>query len=261
MHQLFEFVVADEAHNLKDMESQQSKAIHWLKPSFYLLITATPCPNGVRDWSYNRFIETPIDLSVDTRVNDLLVNPYEDRFDDTAMVPARFTAQQEDDWIHNKDNNDIKRGEWLRKIWRECLIRRTNSSRIPFDNGIMVGQSIPKLSAVRVKFSTAGAASDEALWIKEVVSDIAQKPFVTPLQIDGHEAVEEARARSEGQEIVKVSMKAHRLLQMSAMAALPLLPLSQPPPPPSPLPPLPLPPPPAPSLLLPLLPPGLHVLL
>lgn len=81
----------------------------------------------------------------------------------------------------------------------------------------MIGQSIPKLSAKRVKCSTT--AGDEASWIKHVVSEIAQKTFLNPLQIDGHDAVEELKARSDGEEIVKVFMKAHRLLQTSAMAA------------------------------------------
>ena len=77
MHQLFEIVIADEAHNLKDMKSQQLQTIDWLKPSFHLLITATLYPNSVKDWSYNRFLETDYDLSIDIRVNNKLINPYE----------------------------------------------------------------------------------------------------------------------------------------------------------------------------------------
>ena len=54
----FQDVIVDEAQVLKSFEAQGSLALRWLKVGMYVVVSATPMPNGIEDWAgYMSFIE------------------------------------------------------------------------------------------------------------------------------------------------------------------------------------------------------------
>lgn len=56
---MFSVVAGDECQVMKSLSAKGSLAIQWLLPDFYIMISATPMPNGSSDWQgYMPFIES-----------------------------------------------------------------------------------------------------------------------------------------------------------------------------------------------------------
>lgn len=174
----FRTVVMDEAHSIRNLDSQQATAAHWLSPSFNLLLTATPSYNSIEDFKgLLPFILKPSndrlwnDLGVDRNTNPFTLD------DDDPRAVLRLSRDSVNRFIW-KDNALVGGavGHHLGKIWQRCMLRRCLSSRIPFDGGIMIGDSIPptQVKRLNVKFTSTELKVYKA-WEKELLKNIIIK--------------------------------------------------------------------------------------
>lgn len=144
---LFSVVVLDEAQLVKNMNAMVGTAIDWSAAPFYLLLTATPIYNSVMDFKgFERFIFPTQDLWDDASLTamglETDINPFElpDGHPGQALMA---TTKATSKYIWHESVPDALKGERLGKIWRQCLIRRTLSSTIPFDSDRNIGGDIP----------------------------------------------------------------------------------------------------------------------
>lgn len=146
---LFEFVIIDEAHSVKNSSSNAHTACRWLRPEFYILSTATPDINSVRNVAgYVPFVQ-PRDSHITTPDGladlgvDLDTNPYE--FDDDDH-PGRILQTTEAFFSRFVTTTDITNqaviGQRLRKFYRNCVTRQSYVSTV---DGKRIGDDIPML--------------------------------------------------------------------------------------------------------------------
>lgn len=158
---LFDLVTIDEAHSIKNPLSAMSTTISWLKPSFMVLVTATVLPNSLSDWEgFAQLIQGDRDpwtqenleqkgVSIDT-------NPYELDRDHPAAQELQLSMRGIKTWVTAKDVDPYKSGEYLKKIWERCLLRRTYSSVDPavelnaLGEKKRIGESLPLLFTRRI---------------------------------------------------------------------------------------------------------------
>ena len=152
----FELAICDEAQELKSLHTKGNVGVMWLDADFHLLVTATPVSNGVYDFEgfmpflQNRYAEEwwSSEYLEPLGLNDQ-INPYEDAYDDNETVSRlRITVSAARDYIFSRHVQPIIQGQRLAKIWQAVLIRRTNSSRIPFYSGQSIGESLPHVKSV-----------------------------------------------------------------------------------------------------------------
>ena len=151
----FDIAALDEAHELKSLRAKASYAVSWLDADFHIMVTATPIPNGVYDFQgYMSFIENRQSNewwdAGELRQYGLTdqLNPFDDIDDNHPAARLRLTSTAANDYIFNSNIQVAVQGRRLAAIWKVVLIRRTNSSRIPFGNGPSIGESLPRVKSV-----------------------------------------------------------------------------------------------------------------
>lgn len=141
LKEMFENVIVDEAHSLKRPDGSYSQVIQWLKPRFYLLATATPAMNSIRDWEgYLPFVQPRIPLVV-----ALPSNPY--LADSPIAKENRLQIAAAKEYIFGQ-RDQLLAGTYLRELQEQCMIRRTYQTVI---NGECVGDMIPALLKRRIE--------------------------------------------------------------------------------------------------------------
>ncbi|UDD59055.1 hypothetical protein AFCA_006473 [Aspergillus flavus] len=139
----FSDVIVDEGHTLRNSDTSQSRAVHWLKASFYLLLTATPIYNSREDVrGYIPLLFRPPsqgDMHMLKELGgDIFKLPPED--------PARnvcCTKMAVEEYILDNNVPPMVAGERLRVIFGQIMVRRTLSSRMESFGSRMIGSDIP----------------------------------------------------------------------------------------------------------------------
>jgi hypothetical protein len=131
--------VLDEAHCLRDLDTQTSLCLRWFRREFNLLLTATPMYNTIHDiLGIAAFILNP-----DQPTPDVLVG-FHPLHMDAETLPILFTLGGLRKHVFgNRALDGIAKGLALRPIFERCVIRRSLSSRIPFHTGKEIGDTIP----------------------------------------------------------------------------------------------------------------------
>ncbi|KAI4113662.1 MAG: hypothetical protein LQ338_008138 [Usnochroma carphineum] len=183
--------------------------VKWLNGDFHMLATATPIPKGIRDWEgYMPFIEhkdaakwwsnvSPKQMKVKKDVN-----PF-DLDDDHPAAKLRLTSKACKDFISPLSVGTVAKGLRLGQIWSETLLRRRNASRVPFENGPMIGASLPAIRASLI--SCQYTKSERATYNK------AQEQLV------GHLISPDSKDRKG---TGKWSLSIHRKLQLLSMSLM-----------------------------------------
>ena len=153
---MFGFVVLDEAHIIKHVSNKTSTCITWLSAAFHILITATPIPNGIEDWrGYMPFIQHKdadqwwAEDSLDEMEFEGDENPF-DLDDAHPAAKLQMTSQAARDWIFANRIDPATKGLYLSRVWERCMLRRTYSSRVPFEVGPTIGSKLPKVHATLI---------------------------------------------------------------------------------------------------------------
>ncbi|PIG82089.1 DNA repair helicase rad5 [Aspergillus arachidicola] len=139
----FSDVIVDEGHTLRNSDTSQSRAVHWLKANFYLLLTATPIYNSREDVrGYIPLLFRPPsqgDMHTLKKLGrDIFKLPPED--------PARnvcCTKRAVEEYILDNKVTPVAAGERLRVIFGQIMVRRTLSSRMESFGSRMIGSDIP----------------------------------------------------------------------------------------------------------------------
>ncbi|KAL9032755.1 MAG: hypothetical protein Q9214_007828 [Letrouitia sp. 1 TL-2023] len=137
MQGLFQYLAADEIHEIKNWSTREQTAARWVKPDFSVLMSATLCANGAEDWGYQALIQD--DKVAEVYSNDAhmwelyCLAPgyfvYDDVYDDTNMAHTRFTQLAANRFIFPNSVSAEAKGERIRKLWKELLICRTILAR------------------------------------------------------------------------------------------------------------------------------------
>ena len=147
----FEIIIMDEAHTIKNDEALSNVALAWLSASFHIFLTATPLLAGARDWKgFLKMIE-PKDAEELWSTENLKAwnfheddNPYE-LPDTNPAVELQLTVRAASGHIFRDNIDPIVQGSYLAKIWECCLLRRTQTSSIPFHSDRTIGSRLPKV--------------------------------------------------------------------------------------------------------------------
>ncbi|KAB8226196.1 P-loop containing nucleoside triphosphate hydrolase protein [Aspergillus novoparasiticus] len=139
----FSDVIVDEGHTLRNSDTSQSRAVHWLKVNFYLLLTATPIYNSREDVrGYIPLLFRPPsqeDMHTLKKLGrDIFRLPPED--------PARnvcCTKRAVEEYILDNNVTPEAAGERLRVIFGQIMVRRTLSSRMESFGSRKIGSDIP----------------------------------------------------------------------------------------------------------------------
>jgi len=105
----WEYIIIDEAHKIKNEDSQTSKRVRQLHSKYRLLLTGTPLQNNLHElWSLMNFLLPEIFASSDD-------------FDDWFDLGSKSNALLSDQEKEKKNNEMIKQ---LHKILRPFMLRR-----------------------------------------------------------------------------------------------------------------------------------------
>ena len=78
------------------------------------------------------------------------MNPF--NLDDThPAAKLQMTSRATRDWIYATRIDPATKGLYLARVWEKCMLRRTYSSRIPFDVGPTIGSKLPKVYATFIR--------------------------------------------------------------------------------------------------------------
>ncbi|OBT86740.1 hypothetical protein VE02_06275 [Pseudogymnoascus sp. 03VT05] len=151
---LFELLIIDEAHCVKNTNTAISITIKWMQPEFTILATATVLPNGINDFEgFVNIIQPKSEIWTAENLEKFGVNwdvnPYE-LSDDHPAASLRLTLHAIQTFITGPDASLEKRGFYLQKAWKRCLLRRTYASQDPSDPNKIIGESLPKLYSRRI---------------------------------------------------------------------------------------------------------------
>lgn len=152
----FEILVADEAHAIKNVRSQITRTLIWLDCSFNCLMTGTPTPNGMPDMAgYYPLIEARdaeawwSEESLKRMNIHHSVNPFDwPNHDEVAKL--RMTEKAFRKFLLPSSIPPDVQGARIAQVWRNCLIRRTNASRVPFDSQSTIGDCLPRIHSTVV---------------------------------------------------------------------------------------------------------------
>jgi hypothetical protein len=147
----FRVMVLDEAHMLRNLDTQTSQCLRWYRGNFNILLTATPTFNTINDFlGIAPFILNPLRECPDVPDGFHPLKPTADNLEVIFTISGlrRHVFQ-------NKDLPGISKGQALLPIWKRCVIRRTLQSCIPFHSGNQIGDTIPVAisKTVKVQFS------------------------------------------------------------------------------------------------------------
>jgi hypothetical protein len=180
---LFDHLVVDEAHTLKNMDTSSHTTTTWMKARFIILATATVISNRIDDFTgYIKFIEPTKDLWTDENmakwnIDPKTTNPFLLPDDHPAAV-LRTTTRAVQKWITDEGLDQDKTGYYLAMIWKRIMIRRTYASPNPADPSRKIGQFIcaKYTRRVSVKFNESEFMKYTAL------SEMPLKKLAMPTQ-------------------------------------------------------------------------------
>lgn len=143
----FDVVVADDGHKLKNENTNISRTVTWLNARFNILSTGTPTSNSIADMAgYSPLVFNDHDSWSTANLRllgvDENVQPFALADDDSAAV-LRLNRQSLDQFVLDPSVDPVVAGHRFSKIYEKCLLKRSYSSRIPFDNDQTIGESIP----------------------------------------------------------------------------------------------------------------------
>jgi hypothetical protein len=131
----FDFLTVDEAHILKNEDSQSHITVSWLNVRFLIMATATVLSNSVKDFAgYIKFIELGDNLWSADNLRKWNFKPNANPYTLPDNHPAsvlRLTARAVNTWITAENADDTKVGFYLATIWKKVMIRRTYASPNP----------------------------------------------------------------------------------------------------------------------------------
>jgi hypothetical protein len=175
---LFRTTILDEAHQLRNLSSLQAITVSWLNAEFNLLLTATPLFNRVED--FKGLMPLIIPSKNDRLWNQFKVEPTFNPFQVPDCDPKAvlcLTHRAIDRFIWNDPGLlGGAVGHHIEKIWQHCLLRRCLSSRIPFDNGRVIGDSIPPSQICRYQLSYYDFEQKQYdRWVKQIGKNLLCK--------------------------------------------------------------------------------------
>lgn len=153
LHGLFPFVVMDECPSVKNRKSQANCTARWLGGDFNVLMSGTPISNGIDDhWGYMPFLEHGLAeyLWSEEGLKDLNVHESINPFncaDDSEIAVLRLTEKAFKRFIMPKRVPQNLQGRRMASMWKLFLIRRTNSSSIPFNTDNTIGACLPRMNS------------------------------------------------------------------------------------------------------------------
>ncbi|KAI9035722.1 putative DNA repair helicase rad5 [Aspergillus affinis] len=167
---LFDTMVADEAHTLRNPDTAQWTAARWIHPEWTILVTATPIFNSYNDMAgLLPFLLPPKNddlwIGVDPKTNPFTLpdtHPQAQLILTNEAV-QRFILKASDELVCP---DSVVRGLRLRQLWKHLMIRRSLSSCIPFANGKRIGDDIPpsQYQVVFVCYCAREAAQYHRWW-------------------------------------------------------------------------------------------------
>lgn len=157
LYQLFEYVVVDEAHTVKNPETAGHATLSWLKPSFTILATGTPAPNRADDWlGLLKLMEAPqdvIDGVLAERGEDFMpyTGPKDD--DDQSIRALRASSAMFQKYILSDEMrlDPLTQGKRLADVQQAISLKRGFPSEI--DGKGRIGSDVPPLVARNMVFT------------------------------------------------------------------------------------------------------------
>ena len=147
----FDTVVLDEAHSIKNEDTEINLTISWLHADFHIFLSATPLLAGARDFKGFLALIEPRNAaelwsseSLTAMGLDADVNPFVLPPDHPGCI-LRATLKACNTFIFKYDITPTVAGYRMRKVWELCLIRRTYASHVPFSNQLTIGDALPKV--------------------------------------------------------------------------------------------------------------------
>lgn len=141
----FGTTVFDEAHSLRNPESNLSLTAHWLESDFNLLISGTLFYSGISDMKgYAPLLFKTASWSMES-IHGHGLDGAAGLFSIAVghpLEPMLCTADALN-FALDKENTPEQSGALIRRILSLLLVRRTLSSQIPFQSGNSIGNNIP----------------------------------------------------------------------------------------------------------------------
>lgn len=172
---LFQYVILDEAHTLRNAESGLSTAIQWLKADFHLLLSATIFYNGILD--FHGYMSLIIPEQSDAIWEDTLAlealdvtkatNPFSLPEDHPASF-LRFTTHALKKYVFTDKITIQVASVYLKGILKHLNVRRTLSSSVQIaSDRLIIGSRIPpsQTRVIHVKFSR----NEKAMYDRAVI--------------------------------------------------------------------------------------------
>lgn len=142
---LFDIVIFDEAHILRNATSGQSVTCSWLKAKFNLLLTATPFFNDLHDFmGYYKLLLAPNPKAAkkfsDKRVAQIL-EAAPGSADEALLCSQEFVSAH----IFAKNIDPQTASVRMRQVLKCFMIRRIQASSIPIGTDRRIGADIPPM--------------------------------------------------------------------------------------------------------------------
>ncbi|GKZ61541.1 hypothetical protein AnigIFM49718_008260 [Aspergillus niger] len=159
LRKCFDLVVCDEAHYLRNANSGTSLAVHWLRGSFNLLITATPFFNtrNTDFQGYSRLLLFDRPTPPDMRPEELMSQ-------DKYLLSVDFFRK----YIFPQTIDDHTSATRMRVLLKHLMIRRSMASAVPIGSERTIGRDIPPVvrKVFEVPFTQEEGDAYNAYWDK-----------------------------------------------------------------------------------------------
>ena len=103
------------------------------------------------------------------------VNPFT-LPDDHPGAKLRMTAQAAKDFILRLTYEPYTQGRYMNMVWKNCLLRRTHASRIPFNSSKTIGDDLPRVRAALLDCKWVG---DEGEAYRRLEQEETSKMIIT----------------------------------------------------------------------------------
>lgn len=114
----FRHVILNEAHMLRNLDTQMSQCLRWFKGEFNILLTATPAYNTISDFlGIAPFILDPKRQPAEAPAEFNPLRPTEE------TLPILFTLGGLRQHIFRSSLAPAAKGQALRAIWKRCVMR------------------------------------------------------------------------------------------------------------------------------------------
>ncbi|KAL2801674.1 P-loop containing nucleoside triphosphate hydrolase protein [Aspergillus granulosus] len=159
---IFDTLVIDEAHALRNRNTAQWTAVSWVDADWNILATGTPMFNSAKDFGglypflfakHNQLLWSGVAQTV---------NPFSLPADD-PKIHLCLTPSAVDKWILQDNLDNVTRGLRMRQVWKSLIIRRTLSSSV---GGKRIGNNIPptQYRMVFVRYSVEERVQYDKWW-------------------------------------------------------------------------------------------------